>query len=103
MSAHFEIEIAFALPRRQAVILGGKILSGTVKAGMQAKVQLSSELNLVACVSAVEFILCKGGREIIGLVLDVPDTSTQELWREICNIGDVISIVPAQDEHTGHS
>ncbi|HTB64317.1 MAG TPA: hypothetical protein VK737_12100 [Opitutales bacterium] len=35
VSAMFEVETAFEIASRHAVVIGGKILSGVVKAGMR--------------------------------------------------------------------
>ena len=68
---------------------------------MNAKVLMDSKPCMAASVSAIGFLLCKGGREITSLVLDVPETNTQELWVEMCKPGDVISVVPAgKDNNT---
>lgn len=83
MNAKFLVNTTFVRSSAKNTVLCGLITSGTVKRGMQAKVEVSPQLYFIADIFSVEAINDNTGKSNVGLVLDTPDDDMRHLWKEL--------------------
>ena len=92
--ATFEVLRVFRLPSREAYVIAGRIIEGTVRAGMFAQVLVDGQLYWSIPIQAIEFVDDISANESkIGLVCQ--ERSAEEFpWAEgLCPPGARIEII----------
>jgi hypothetical protein len=70
----------------------GKIVSGTVRAGMCVSVPLNTGLTLVTKIKSIELVRDTTKKTDVALALETPDEDLRNLWKGICAPGEQVRI-----------
>ncbi|HSJ23171.1 MAG TPA: hypothetical protein VK929_00705 [Longimicrobiales bacterium] len=75
MEAVFRAETAFPLDQRKVIVVQGRIVEGSVRAGMFLHIPFNPAVKMTARIDSVEYIDHQiGGESSIGLCLKYEDT-----------------------------
>ena len=81
------------LGARPGIFLVGEITSGTIRAGMVARIRVDGGLYMETPIVGVEFVDGPGGESQVALYLATDDLRDDDLIETLCADGDAIEVV----------
>lgn len=75
-----------------AIVLRGRVKSGTAAPGMLAKVEVDGGVFMPTPIKSVEYIGGLATEATADLGLQASNNDVRELWLGLCQAGDVLSI-----------
>jgi hypothetical protein len=95
--ATFHMQSRMKLAARPGILLVGEIKSGTIRAGMVARVSVDGGLYTEAPIVGVEFVDGARGKSQLALHIAFDDPRDEEIIEALCGDGDTIEIVEPND------
>lgn len=91
--AKFEVREVFRLPQRGELVIAGKVMEGSVSAGMSALIWLDGGAFWDLPVRSIEYIdRLAVGESLVGLVCADLSKEDAEVCSELCPAGSVIEV-----------
>jgi len=92
-SAQFEVREIFRLSHGPSVVFAGRIIDGTVRAGMEISLELQPRLTCSCTIRSVEYIdRVSVGETLVGLLCAEIDPGQAELYSDLCPPGTVVQV-----------
>ena len=95
--ATFHLQSKMKLAARPGVFLVGEIRSGTIRAGMVARVGVDGGLYTEAPIIAVEFVDYAQGKSQVALHIAFADPKVEEIIEALCGECTTIDVVDPND------
>ncbi len=97
--ASFLVQSILRAAPRPGLFLVGEIKSGTIRAGMVARIRVDGALYTEAPVAGVDFVHRPGGESQVALHVATDDPKDDDLIEALCGDGDTIEVVePSGDQ-----
>jgi hypothetical protein len=91
--AQFEVRTVFRLPHGPSLVFAGRIIGGTVRAGMEIALELQSQHTCSCTIKSVEYVdRVSAGENLVGLVCAETDPGEAEFYSGLCPPGTVVQI-----------
>jgi len=92
-AAHFEVREVFRLSHGPSIVFAGRIVGGTVRAGMEIALELQPRLTCSCTIRSVEYIdRVSVGETLVGLLCAETELGQTELYSDLCPPGTVVQV-----------